>query len=903
MVHSTDMTESKGSDDKGQGQLNRPGKLELKKTVESGQVRQSFSHGRSKMVRVEVRKKRTYAPDARGRMAKAGQEGEGGAAPARTEGAGRERVSVGLTSAEKATRAKALQEAIRADEAQIAAEEAAEAAAAEAAAAAAEAAAAEAAEAARAEVEAPAPEELSEAVPGAEPVTEAEAEERAQPPVAAEPGEIGSPTPVEAVAPEREPERGPATGKEVRPQGKLDEQGAAGKERPQPARVDQKPAEEVDEQDRAKRPGMRADVRKPAAAPRRGEPRRRAGKLTVTEALEDRAERVRSLAAVRRAREKERMKQRLQTQTEKVFREVVIPETITVQELSNRMAERSADVMKALMRMGVMATINQSIDADTAELVATEFGHSVKRVSEADVEIGLKGEEDVEALLKPRPPVVTIMGHVDHGKTSLLDALRRTDVAAHEAGGITQHIGAYQISLPDGQKITFVDTPGHEAFTEMRARGANVTDIVVLVVAADDGVMPQTIEAIRHAKAAGVPIIVAINKIDRPDADPTRVRNELLQHDIVLEEFGGDTLSVEVSAKEGTNLQKLVDAILLQAEFLDLRSNPERSGEGVVIEAKVERGRGSVATVLVQRGTLKVGDIFVAGSEWGRVRGLMDAAGVVLESAGPGVPVEILGLNGTPAAGDDVAVVDSESRAREVTEFRRRRHRDARTSETAGRSSFEQLFDRIREGQSRELALVIKADVHGSAEAICGAIEKLATDEVGVQVLHSGVGGINESDVTLARASNAVIVGFNVRANPQARELAKRDGVEIRYYSIIYNVVDDMRQILTGMLAPQLRENILGYAEIRQVFSITKVGKVAGCMVTEGVVRRGAKVRLLRDDVVIHEGDLAQLKRFKDDVREVKEGYDCGIVLANYQDIQVGDRIECFEIQEVARQL
>jgi translation initiation factor IF-2 len=437
----------------------------------------------------------------------------------------------------------------------------------------------------------------------------------------------------------------------------------------------------------------------------------------------------------------------------------------------------------------------------------------------------------------------------------------------------------------------------------MRARGANVTDIVVLVVAADDGVMPQTIEAIRHAKAAEVPIIVAINKIDRPDADPARVRSELLQHDIVLEEFGGETLSVEVSAKEGTNLQKLVEAILLQAEFLDLRANPERSGEGVVIEAKVERGRGSVATVLVQRGTLRVGDIFVAGSEWGRVRGLNDAAGIQLESAGPGTPVEVLGLNGTPAAGDDVAVVDSESRAREVTEFRRRRHRDARTADIPGATSFEQMFDRIREGQIKELALVVKADVHGSAEAVCGAVTRLATDEVGVQVLHSGVGGINESDVTLARASDALIIGFNVRANPQARELAKRDGVEIRYYSIIYNVVDDIRQILTGMLAPQLRENILGYAEIRQVFSITKVGKVAGCMVTEGLVRRGAKVRLLRDDVVVHEGDLAQLKRFKEDVREVKEGYDCGIVLANYQDIQIGDKIECFEIQEVARQL
>jgi translation initiation factor IF-2 len=912
------MTESKGSDDKGQGQLGRPGKLELKKTVESGQVRQNFSHGRSKMVRVEVRKKRTYAPDARGRMAKAGQEGEGGAtAPSRTEGAVRERVSVGLTSAEKASRAKALQEAIRADEAQLAADEAAQLAADEAAERLrAELAAADLAEPELVEPELPVAPFEEEAEPASGPVVEPlEPEEGEEPREAAEAPEAA---PEIAEAPQALPqtseappqataEPAPAAPSVADKSNVADKKSMAAREKPQVPRMDQKAVEkateEADELGRAKRPGARPEVRKATPAPRRGEPRRRAGKLTVTEALEDRTERVRSLAAVRRAREKERMKQRLQAQTEKVFREVVVPETITVQELSNRMAERSSDVMKALMRMGVMATINQAIDADTAELVATEFGHNVKRVSEADVEIGLKGEEDAEALLRPRPPVVTVMGHVDHGKTSLLDALRKTDVVAHEAGGITQHIGAYQITLPDGEKITFVDTPGHEAFTEMRARGANVTDIVVLVVAADDGVMPQTIEAIRHAKAAEVPIIVAINKIDRPDADPARVRSELLQHDIVLEEFGGETLSVEVSAKEGTNLQKLVEAILLQAEFLDLRANPERSGEGVVIEAKVERGRGSVATVLVQRGTLRVGDIFVAGSEWGRVRGLNDAAGIQLESAGPGTPVEVLGLNGTPAAGDDVAVVDSESRAREVTEFRRRRHRDARTADIPGATSFEQMFDRIREGQIKELALVVKADVHGSAEAVCGAVTRLATDEVGVQVLHSGVGGINESDVTLARASDALIIGFNVRANPQARELAKRDGVEIRYYSIIYNVVDDIRQILTGMLAPQLRENILGYAEIRQVFSITKVGKVAGCMVTEGLVRRGAKVRLLRDDVVIHEGDLAQLKRFKEDVREVKEGYDCGIVLANYQDIQIGDKIECFEIQEVARQL
>ncbi|TVR95389.1 MAG: translation initiation factor IF-2 [Rhodospirillales bacterium] len=850
-------------------------KLELKKTVETGQVRQSFSHGRSKMVRVEVRKKRTYAPDARGKMAKTGADG---AVAGRDEAKMRERSAVGLTTAEKASRARALQDAFRADEAQAAVLDRVEH---------------------EAEAEVLPPVTAPEAPPGTPPEApaetgESEAAERPEPAAAEAITEAPAPEP-----PAVEPEPAPP----------VEAQPAAVAEKPKagPPRAEAlKEAEAAgDEESRAKRTA-RTEVRRPApAAPRKGEPRRRAGRLTVTEALEDRTERVRSLAAVRRAREKERNKQRFGEAGDlhKVVRDVVIPETITVQDLSNRMAERSADVIKALMRMGVMATLNQAIDADTAELLATEFGHNVKRVSEADVEIGLKGDEDAEANLKPRAPVVTVMGHVDHGKTSLLDALRRTDVAAHEAGGITQHIGAYQITLAGGEQVTFIDTPGHEAFTEMRARGANATDIVVLVVAADDGVMPQTIEAIRHAKAAKVPIIVAINKMDRPDANPLRVRNELLQHDVVTEDVGGETLSVEVSAKTGANLDKLVEAILLQAEVLDLKSNPDRPAEGVIIESRVERGRGSVATVLVQRGSLKVGEIFVAGSEWGRVRGLTDAGGTALESAGPSVPVEVLGLNGTPAAGDEVAVVDSEARAREVTEFRQRKQRDLRTAAAAKRTTFEQMFERIREGEAKTLAVVVKADVHGSAEAICGALEKLATDEVSVQVLHSGVGGISESDITLARASDGIIVGFNVRANPQARELAKRDGVEVRYYSIIYDLVDDMRQVLSGLLSPQLRENILGYAQVRQVFAITKVGKVAGCMVTEGVIRRGAKVRLLRDDVVIHEGDLSQLKRFKDDVREVREGYDCGVALANYQDIQVGDVIECFEVQEVARQL
>ncbi len=493
------------------------------------------------------------------------------------------------------------------------------------------------------------------------------------------------------------------------------------------------------------------------------------------------------------------------------------------------------------------------------------------------------------------------MGHVDHGKTSLLDALRQTDVAAREAGGITQHIGAYQVQLAGGQRITFIDTPGHAAFTQMRARGARATDIVILVVAADDGVMPQTIEAINHARAADVPIIVAINKIDKGDANPDRVRSDLLQHGVLLENVGGETMAVEVSAKTGTNLDKLVEAVLLQAEVMDLKANADRPGEGVVIETKVERGRGSVITVLVQRGSLRVGDSFVAGSEWGRVRGLSDAGGNAVDSAGPGMPVEVLGLNGTPAAGDDLIVVESEGRAREVAEFRQRRQRDVRVASTRG--TFDQMMTRIKDGAGKELPLLIKADVHGSAEAIVGALEKLSGEEVKVNVLHSAVGGINEFDVGLARASGAVIIGFNVRANPQARELARRDGVEIRYYSIIYDLTDDMKRLLSGMLAPQIRETTLGYAEIREVFSITKVGKVAGCMVTEGLVKRGAKVRLLRDNVVIHQGDLGQLKRFKDDAREVKEGYDCGISLANYQDIQVGDTIECFEIEEVAQQL
>ncbi|MBM3600670.1 MAG: translation initiation factor IF-2, partial [Alphaproteobacteria bacterium] len=659
--------------------------------------------------------------------------------------------------------------------------------------------------------------------------------------------------------------------------------------------------EEEDSAGRAKRPGHVPAKRPAPTSARRGEPRRRAGKLTISQALTD-EERVRSLASVRRAREKE--KQRLQSaraEATKVIREVVIPENITVQELANRMAERGADVIKSLMRMGVMATINQVIDADTAELIVTEFGHKLRRVSEADVELGLRGDADDPNATATRPPVVTIMGHVDHGKTSLLDALRETDVAAHEAGGITQHIGAYQVMLKTGQRITFIDTPGHEAFTQMRARGATVTDIVVLVVAGDDGIMPQTIEAIAHAKAAEVPIVVAINKMDKPGANAQRVRTDLLNHGLVVEEMGGEILAIEVSAKTKAGLDKLEEAILLQAEILDLRANAERPAEGVVIEAKLERGRGAVATVLVQRGTLKVGDIFVAGSEWGRVRALVDDRGNAIESAGPASPVEVLGLNGTPMAGDEFAVVDSEGRARDVTAFRQRRTRDAQAAAGA-RGTLEQMFSKIQAGEARELAVVIKSDVQGSLEAIRGSLEKLSTDEVAVRVLFAAVGGINESDITLAKASNAMIIGFNVRANPQARDMAKRDNVEIRYYSIIYNVIDDIKAALGGMLSPTRRERQIGVAEIREIFTISKVGKVAGCRVTEGVIKRGAKIRILRDNVVVHEGTLKSLRHHKDEAREIKEGFECGMVF-EYQDIQQGDQVECFEVDEVARTL
>jgi translation initiation factor IF-2 len=644
---------------------------------------------------------------------------------------------------------------------------------------------------------------------------------------------------------------------------------------------------------------MPVPVRKPAPSA----DRKRDSRIDVQAAIEGEDERSRSIASMRRARDRERRQQelaRLRSGAERVVRDVVVPEAITVQELANRMAARGGEVVKALFRMGVMATLTQSIDADTAELVVQEFGHRIRRVSESDVEIGLEGNADEDTDLTPRPPVVTIMGHVDHGKTSLLDALRKTDVVAHEAGGITQHIGAYQISVPDGSKVTFIDTPGHEAFTAMRARGASVTDMVVLVVAADDGVMPQTIEAIRHSRAAGVPLIVAVNKIDKPGVKPERVKQELLQHEIVVESLGGETQEIEVSATQKINLDKLLEAISLQAEVLDLKANPDRAAEGTVIESKLDRGRGPVATVLVQKGTLRQGDIVVAGAEWGRVRAMLDDKGRQVKDAGPSLPVEILGLSGVPTAGENFIAVENEARAREVSEFRQRKLRDKATAALGARGSLNDMLARIQAGEQKEVAVVVKADVQGSSEAIGVTLGKLGNEEVKVRVLHSAVGQITESDIQLAKASDAVIVAFNVRATSQARDLAQKEGVEIRYYSIIYEVADDIEKLVKGKLAPVQREKFLGYAQILQVFDVKKIGKVAGCRITEGQVRRGSGVRLLRDGVVIHQGELSTLKRFKDDVREVGNGLECGMSFANYDDIRVGDQIECFEVETVA---
>ncbi|NNU59151.1 translation initiation factor IF-2 [Ochrobactrum soli] len=682
---------------------------------------------------------------------------------------------------------------------------------------------------------------------------------------------------------------------------------APGPGKPLPQSQLRRPGQSGDDDDRrggspmAARRGTAAkpEVRAPKVV--KTEDDRRRGKLTISSNLEDEG-RSRSLSAMRRRQEKFKRSQMQETR-EKISREVTVPETITLQELAQRMTERSVDIIKYLMKQGQMMKPGDVIDADMAQLIAEEFGHTVKRVAESDVEEGIFGVADNEAALVSRPPVVTIMGHVDHGKTSLLDAIRHANVVSGEAGGITQHIGAYQVEQ-NGQKITFIDTPGHAAFTAMRARGAQATDIAILVVAADDSVMPQTIESINHAKAAGVPIIVAINKIDKPTADPQKVRTALLQHDVFVESMGGEVLDVEVSAKNKINLDKLLEAVLLQAEILDLKADPKRTAEGVVIEAQLDRGRGSVATVLVQTGTLHPGDILVAGSEWGRVRALVNDHGEHVKEAGPAMPVEVLGLQGTPQAGDRFAVVANEAKAREIAEYRQRLARDKAVARQSGaRGSLEQMMSQLQVNGLKEFPLVIKGDVQGSVEAIMTALDKLGTDEVRARIVHSGAGGITESDVSLAEASNAAIIGFNVRANKQARDAAEQQGIEIRYYNIIYDLIEDVKAAMSGLLSPERRETFIGNAEILEVFNITKVGKVAGCRVVDGKVERGAGVRLIRDNVVIHEGKLKTLKRFKDEVSEVPMGQECGMAFENYDDIRAGDTIEAFRVEHITRTL
>ncbi|MBX9591471.1 MAG: translation initiation factor IF-2 [Hyphomonadaceae bacterium] len=824
--------------------------LSLKRTVDAGHVRQSFSHGRSKSVVVEKKKKRTISSPG---------EGDEAAAPGPTVQDAASAHPGGLSTDEMDARRRALETARERAEDEV--REAARL------------------EALRAKEEAEKPKPAPAAVP--ETIAEAQAE---TPPPAPEPAVVAKPQPVKGpvvVLPSAD-----------KPKTELRRTEPVGKRK-----LDVEPSD-TDEDVRSKKKGAKV-AKSPA---RVGDERRERGKLTINNAF-DEAQRQRSLASLRRKREREKLKQAgIQQPRDKVMREVIIPEVITIQELANRMTERAVDVIRLLMNQGAMHKINDVIDADTAELIVREFGHTPKRVSEADVEEGFTGTADTDAEQQPRAPVVTIMGHVDHGKTSLLDAIRQTNVVAGEAGGITQHIGAYQVTAPNGEKITFIDTPGHEAFTAMRARGAKVTDLVVLVVAADDGVMPQTVEAINHAKAADVPMIVAINKIDKPDADPQRVRTDLLQHEVIVESMSGETLEIEVSALKKTGIDRLLEAIHLQAELLELKANPDRSAEGVIIEAKLERGRGPVGTVLVQRGTLQVGDIIVAGTAWGRVRALIDDRGEPVPEAGPSVPVEILGFDSAPEAGDPFAVVENEGRAREITDYRIRKRRQTLGSAGTART-LEQMMQQLKEAGRKEFPLVIKGDVQGSVEAIAGALRKMGTDEVEARIIHSGVGGITESDIALANTSKAVVFGFNVRANTQAKALADQSGVEIRYYNIIYDLVDDVKAAMSGLLAPTVREVFLGNARILEVFNISKVGKVAGCRVTEGKVERGAKVRLIRDNVVIHEGTLSTLKRFKDEVKEVPAGQECGMAFANYQDIRQGDVIECFNVETIARSL
>ncbi|MBB3066536.1 translation initiation factor IF-2 [Limibacillus halophilus] len=890
------MSESKEKTPKKPLSLSGSGRLELKKTLDAGQVRQSFSHGRSKTVQVEVKRSRSAQPnpaEARAAAAKPSIELRGRRTSEETEAPTViPEDDSHLTGQERQVRMRVVEEAKKRseEEAKRKAEEDARRSI-------------EEKERAKEEAKRKAEEDarrLAEEEARAELEAEAEARRKEKEAEARARGEEPQPEPVEDAT----PADGAEAALEVFP-GETHEEATARRRRDK-----ERPEGEDSIADLAEEMGGR--VKRKAALPkapttRRTPDDRRRGKLTISRALEGEGEqeRQRSLASLRRQREREKQRLREQMASQparKVIREVVVPETITVQELANRMAERGGEVVKTLMKLGVMVTINQTIDADTAELVVEEFGHKLRRVSDSDVEIGMRGDPDDDSNLEPRAPVVTVMGHVDHGKTSLLDALRASDVVAQEAGGITQHIGAYQVHLASGQSITFIDTPGHAAFTEMRARGANVTDIVVLVVAADDGIMEQTVEAINHAKAAQVPIIVAINKMDKPEANPDRVKQELLSHDLVVEEMGGEIIAIPVSAKTREGLPDLEEAIQLQAEILELKANALRAAEGVVVEARLEQGRGSVATVLVQRGTLRMGDVFVTGNEWGRVRALINDRGERVEEAGPSIPVEVTGLQGTPHAGDDFVVVEDETKAREISEFRSEAKRQSDMARS-GRGSLEQMLSKIKEGEIKELSVVVKSDVQGSQEAIVQALNKVGTDEARVRVLHAGVGGVNESDITLARASDAIVIAFNVRANAQARDAARRDGVDIRYYSIIYNVVDEMKAALSGLLDPEQAEKFLGYAAIREVFNITKVGKVAGCMITDGVVKRGCKVRLLRDDVVVHDGNLKTLRRFKDEVKEVKSGYECGMAFENYNDIQVGDVIECYEIEEKQREL
>ncbi|WP_234682421.1 translation initiation factor IF-2 [Bradyrhizobium monzae] len=893
------MVDTKTPDDK---KLSVPSKtLSLKPRVETGTVRQSFSHGRSKQVVVEKRGKRRIdgspEPQAPTVVAKPAPAAPAPApsrpAPPRNAGSGV--VLRTLTEDERSARASALADAkVREVEERRQAEEEAQRRTVRE--------AAERAEREAAESRRKAEEERHRHEDEAKRKAETEAKKRfgegeqaasAARPAAAAPA-TGAPRPA------------PTT---TRPGATTTARAATTAPRPGvPAARAPGVAAGPDEDDGPRQirrgPGGAA---RPVVAPKpthKPGPQKERGRLTVVTALNADEVRERSIASFRRRTQ--RLKGHVSNEPkEKLIREVVIPEAITIQELANRMAERAVDVIRMLMKQGAMHKITDVIDADTAQLIAEELGHTVKRVAASDVEEGLFDAIDDSTDTETRSPVVTVMGHVDHGKTSLLDALRHANVVSGEAGGITQHIGAYQVLSPEsGKKITFIDTPGHAAFTAMRARGAKVTDIVVLVVAADDGVMPQTVEAINHAKAARVPIIVAINKIDKPDAKPERVRTELLQHEVQVESFGGDVVDVEVSAKNKTNLDKLLEMIALQADILDLKTNSERPAEGTVIEAKLDRGRGPVATVLVQRGTLRVGDIIVAGAEMGRVRALISDQGETVQEAGPSVPVEVLGFNGPPEAGDRLAVVENEARARQVTSYRAHQKRENAAASISGmRGSLEQMMSQLKTAGRKEFPLIIKADVQGSLEAILGSLEKLGTDEVAARILHAGVGGISESDVTLAEGFNAAIIGFSVRANKEAAAAAKRNGIEIRYYNIIYDLVDDVKKAMSGLLAPTLRETMLGNASILEIFNISKVGKVAGCRVTDGTVERGANVRLIRDNVVVHEGKLSTLKRFKDEVKEVQSGQECGMAFENYHDMRAGDVIECYRVETIQRSL